>query len=527
MKAQSILTLAFLALSLSLPTWAMAQQPLTFDKGDDSECRCCNEFNERIEYFIEDFSYSIYELSKLDELKNPDQITAIEIQNDQIKTLPSGLSRFPNLRKLIIYSAQLNDLTGIEQLSKLEYLDLDGCRSLEILPVGLAKLPHLRVLNLSNTAVRTPMEVLSQLKKLEKLSFQNNNNLQNIEGIGNLTTLRHLELGIRRSYLVLPNELAKLTNLKYLEIQLDYFFFHYDDLKNILASLVNLEHLSLFSFEKIPIEGLLNLPKLECLELFSSDKTSHDVLIKFPKLKKLLLASTKTQPLILSGWLDKMQNLEELELINVLVDDASAPLFGKLNKLKKLTISNARINTFPSLPVNLKSLSLSHSDSVFTISNKIGKYIQLEELSISNLPITFIPKEIGNLSNLKVLSLGFLELTSIPKEIGQLKKLRDLSLSTNKLSSLPAEITNLPELVHFNVLGNENLKELPAACWKHPKLHTLSINRTAISQIPAEVSKNKYDNYRKKLRIHCSQTPLASQAEQLSKTFPNLEISAE
>ena len=223
--------------------------------------------------------------------------------------------------------------------------------------------------------------------------------------LGNLSSLRILNL--RRNALTgaIPPELGNLANLERLDLRVN-------DLTGA-----------------IPPE-LGNLASLESLSFSSNDLTGP-----IPP---------------------ELGNLANLELLYLYSNDLTGPIpteLGSLANLELLSLnSNALIGAIPPELGNLANLELLYLYSnalTGPIPTELGSLANLELLSFNGNALTgAIPPELGNLAKLRSLWLGRNQLTGpIPPELGTLASLSSLSLSGNDLTGpIPQGFLELRQL---------------------------------------------------------------------------------
>jgi len=234
---------------------------------------------------------SIGMLSSLEELDlSNDIVSAIK---NNIKDL-KGLKGLIHLKKLnLSYNLQIENLSDIECLTKLEELNISFCRVNDFKP--LEKLKNLKVLNADdnlaydieikkivhpqnikpvgnlknlkelyiNGAGLRDLGIIKNLKKLETLSAERNK-IRNIEELKELTSLKHVNLNHNEI-----NNIAPIACLKELE-ELDL---GENDIENIkcLEKLTNLRYLDLSDNQIVNINALRNLKKLEDVQLYGNE----------------------------------------------------------------------------------------------------------------------------------------------------------------------------------------------------------------------------------------------------------------
>jgi Leucine-rich repeat (LRR) protein len=126
------------------------------------------------------------------------------------------------------------------------------------------------------------------------------------------------------------------------------------------------------------------------------------------------------------------------------------PNISAFHKLEFLSLSRNRFTHLDGLP-DVDSLRLAHN--LFTQMPTIKRKETLRFLDMSNNPLeSMVP--IDSFVNLMELTLNDLALTFIPATIDKLQKLRAVYLRGNKLSYLPTNILNLPNLEVLDISNN-------------------------------------------------------------------------
>jgi Leucine-rich repeat (LRR) protein len=109
------------------------------------------------------------------------------------------------------------------------------------------------------------------------------------------------------------------------------------------------------------------------------------------------------------------------------------------NPIPNLLLSDRELAQIP--PVENMSAALKHPELVYRLhlngltelSDQINKFVNLQELRLTNNLLTKLPSQIGQLRKLKKLHLANNRLTHLPREIGQLSNLQELDLNLNHI----------------------------------------------------------------------------------------------
>ena len=204
----------------------------------------------------------------------------------------TGLEYATNLEFLFLRGNPIDDLTPIGSLTKLEFLHLVGVPIEDLTPV--ANLTELRELHLSHCGI-TDITPLAPLTKLVWLNLAANR-IVDISPLANLTELETLWLHENR--IVDVSSLANLTQLEDLNLE-------HNEIVDIspLANLTGLETLWLFGNmigDFRPLQGL------------SLTDLRHDEVCAFPSSPIRDRIENRSLPSIVQGWDNGIQNLPEV-----------------------------------------------------------------------------------------------------------------------------------------------------------------------------------------------------------------------
>uniref|UniRef100_A0A804L563 Uncharacterized protein n=1 Tax=Musa acuminata subsp. malaccensis TaxID=214687 RepID=A0A804L563_MUSAM len=369
--------------------------------------------------------------------------------------LPDEVMRHKCLRTLILADS-FNTLTIEENL--------------------LRSLPHLRVLDLSNTSIEGIPDFIGDLLHLRYLNL-NGTSVQEIpESIGRLANLQTLNVSECESLRKLPMAITRLHNLRCLHMEqtplthIPKGIRKLDKVNNLQGFVVGHEDPTKPG-QGCALEELQSLCKLSCLSISSLERAvaGASVLAEKPFLKELTLDNTRVEGATWSEeqiqGAEKICNelsppsslrdlaLEQFPALRLPVVHGAAPL-GTLPKLKFLNISGAKA---------LKTIGpefVGHSSLAFP---------KLETLQFINMPkweewSLGWAEEAGNgtqpklLPNLKnCLLKDCPKLKALPQGLSYATNLKGLSLrQTYELR----EITNLPLADKLEVTNNMMLSRI-------------------------------------------------------------------
>jgi Leucine-rich repeat (LRR) protein len=315
---------------------------------------------------------------------------------------------------------------SISQLSFLETLDI----SENFLPADtpeIGQISTLKHLNLASTYwdafpnSEFPQWVL-QLSQLEYLNLFGNNIIDELPaGLGNLTSLRELNLSANRLQGVIPQQLSQLVELRILEI----FNVNGNDLTGQFPTWIT------------------QLSHLEVLKIGISDWDADD------------LGPVPAD-------IGSLNQLHTLWLVGPFTG-ILPPSLSQLSQLKNLYIESEYMQE-QAFPGNLLQLS------------------GLEHLTLSANLTGTIPDNLTDLTALVTLGLADNQLEGpIPGSLGQLSELTAISLRFNNLTGgIPLELSQISGLWFLDLEHNQLSGQYPAWFHTSDSLNTVNIRNNAI-----------------------------------------------
>ncbi|XP_052621425.1 receptor-like protein 56 [Lactuca sativa] len=359
---------------------------------------------------------------------------------DESKLWPLNVSLFLHFKELTSLNLSQNSLdkefmkSGLERLSslkKLEVLDLSGNRDIDndILP-SLKTLTSLKVLDLSDTSLNGnfPTNEFGALENLEVLDlsycrFNGTFEVQGSERVSILRKLKSLNLAgnwFNESVITSLKALSSLTNLDLSYNQMPGPFPAQE-----LSHLTNLEELDLSSTH------LNGTPNIQDCKTLSRLKRLKSINLSYNNFNKSIISCLTALP-----------SLKILDLTSSFSWGSSFPVqeFLNLSDLEVLLLSSNGFNG--TIPIEA-----------------FASFHHLEVLDLSwNSFVGSVPSAIQALSSLRALSFARNKLNgSLPDHgLCELKNLHELDLSGNMLhGTLPQCLKNLSSLKLLDISSNQ------------------------------------------------------------------------
>ncbi|CAB4267369.1 unnamed protein product [Prunus armeniaca] len=342
--------------------------------------------------------------------------------------------------------------------------------------------------------------VLFDLQHLQSLNLVNNfffNDSQIPSAIGRLTNLRYLNLSLNFYFGQIPIEISHLTKLVTLDLSGNYFTVD-GQLKYLKLENPNLSML---------IQNLTELTELYLDDVsISSAHGAHwsqAISSSLPNLKVLSLSNCN-----ISGPIHQsFAKLQSLSVLGLDRNDISAPVpgfFANFSSLTSLSLGGCNLyGTFPEEIFHITTLQKVDLSSNPRLQGSLPEFLNngsLQSLDLSFSKFSgFLPKSIGNLKMLSTLDLSGCSFTgSIPNSVANLTQLNLLDLSSNSFNS-PIDSIHWENLVNLESLVLDYCLlhgSIPLSPFSLPVLRRLSLSQNQFhGQLPefANISSNSLE----------------------------------
>ena len=340
---------------------------------------------------------------------SPSRVQQLVLLGDDLSgTIPGGLGRLSDLRRLWISSRQLMGPIPPElsQLSRLQRLEISSRQPMGPIPPELGQLSQLEELRLSGKRLGSIPPEWGQLSRLRRLSLVDSQLTGSIPPeLGQLSNLRRLHLQNNQLTGSIPPELGRLSQLEAMSLN------HNQLTGSIPAELGHLSRLS---------DGLY----------LQDNRLMGPIPAELGQLSQL--------------W-------GELALQNNQLTGMIPAELGQLSQLTRIYLQNNEL-TGPIPP-------------------ELGQTSKLLELYLQNNQLMGpIPAALGRLSRLWRLHLQNNQLTgSIPAELGKLAQLQEFSFRGNRLTGpVPSELSHLPDVYVLNLTARRSTPEQITVTWDDP-----------------------------------------------------------
>ena len=326
-------------------------------------------------------SQHILNMNKLKYLRH---LTLENMRNDIVLKINGEHLEYVNISRASIVFTSLSNVKYLRLTDLYSYKVLDGINSYKKLNILFARY-------ISNDDFCKDLITLN-LKNLEDLTINHTDYLFNSNNISDLLNLSSLSVFKNGLNQIGVFDISVLTNLKKLTMSniTILSFILPPNLKNIECTGLNCDFES-FAHQIENIEHLENLN----LNHFSDVNRNTNILRlnndSIKNLKLLYIFDSKCVVI-----LERMPNLEKLDIYRTIVDKFE---YCNYNKLTSLNIINCSQCTIMNDITSLKSLRITRSYNKNIVFNKL---MNLTELEIDNVKFN----SIKHLTNLKVIHLG-------------------------------------------------------------------------------------------------------------------------
>jgi hypothetical protein len=387
------------------------------------------------EYFAKRFELDPNDSVKIDQLYRFVEIDSLDISGQNLTDL-SPLEALRGLKYVNISNTRISKLGPISNVTFLEHLDISNTSTSDIQFIKYSD--RLKYLDISNTRIEDISE-LANLKAIHSLkadktpimSFAVLNEFKNIEtlsliesGFNNAENIQELvklqDLNLSKNYLINTSALKKLVSLRFLNLA-------ETNIEDI-SSLGSLEKLQVVDLTKTPTSDLSALNGKEFLLKILADETSLSV----SEADKF----TRSNPKVLL-----IHHVKDLESWWAGLSNAWKESLKKANPQIKGNNPNVETLTFT---IGLEELDLKNTG--IESLNPVVRFVKIKKIDFSNNPI----EDLIPLSEVKTL----VEIT------GKNTNVRDISpLIENQAIEL-LDLEGSPVMSVIDALILENLKKI-------------------------------------------------------------------
>ncbi|XP_059076263.1 disease resistance protein RPV1-like [Cryptomeria japonica] len=271
-----------------------------------------------------------------------------------------------NLKECSKLTFTSEDLNCLENITKLNYLNLIWCEQLEELPRHITNQVFLRALYFEYTSLRELPDSIGQLSRLRQLSIEGVLLTSMPSSLGDLSSLKKLKIRMCDELEYIPDSLGGLTSLTRLHIEgcgkLEY-------LPDCLGNLSSLTQLKIFHCRKLKRQGVKSLPKS-----IRQLNNLQELLISGCPISELDFGAAS-----LTFGLSNLKKIRliETEVCRISFSEACCPHLETLH-----VIDNHHLEDIEAVPRTLQSIRLKNSEMLKDIPSFAG-FTSLREFHLS------------------------------------------------------------------------------------------------------------------------------------------------
>ena len=444
--------------------------------------------------------------------------TYLEISDPKIENL-QDLVFFPNLKKLVIWNLNLENMNGIENCKSIDELRITNCKikdftkignlqnlnlfynfgpvNIDKLINGLSKCNNLKEVTIRSAQLKN-MKRIGDLKSATNISLLQNQ-ITKVEGIESLTNLKSLYMD--QNPIKTINDITKNQNLENLYI-------NNCGIENIegIEKLNNLKKLDISSNKITDITPLANNEKLTYLNIKNNanlkmNNFTQEEQEKINKIGQIIdrggqivldinqlglfnnytTLDLSNQGLTTLECLEGMTNLKYLNLLGnslTFEDEKSREILASMTKLQGLDIRNNRITNMTAVN-DLKNIQYIYAAGGNNFKLKdMENLISKISLHVDNRVLqTIVDCDVNKLTKLSIYNTS--TITSFPN-MDKFVNLKELKIVGNKINNFEI-IEKIPNLEKISIIEQSFYTNIPIDFSKFSNLKNLTIDSASIT----------------------------------------------
>lgn len=412
------------------------------------------------------------------------RLSRLTLENDQLESLPSGLSAATRLRSLHVHRNPIKFLKGVLQLPALTVCDLRLNAIETIDEEFLSASPELQHLLLSGNYIQhLPNRLFENTRQLKTVEIRNNRitainslfhglrDLQTLDLSHNMITDVEMLLKSKMPYLQIINfEGSRLGVIREFEPS-------YEAIEVLLLGDCGITEVEPGAFKAL--ENMIRLT----LSNNSISRLDESVFSKDSKLEFLALSDNNLTSV--TGTFNRTRRLKELKLSSNMIHDITDAFKG-LTLLRKISMRSNLVTHIPddafSDNSELAEINLSENKIRWVGRNALKGLVTLNKLLLQNNQLVSLNGSVRNLPKMRYLDASFNAIQSLERaEFANNGRLTFIKLMANNISSFRGAFIGAGEVVSLILRRNQvevlRRSDFP---WKMPKKPTLTLDENPL-----------------------------------------------